>query len=659
MKSDELLRFLADVESGVALMGKLSLSGHSGPIGAKGCVSLCHALTSNYTIHTLDIRLNKIGDDGARALGQMLKSNAVLRSVVIDSNEINAIGGAALADAMQTNKTLTSLSLRCNNLGQSAGAALLRSLVDSGLVYLDLSSNSLTGETWPVLGDLLESNTSLQTVILSQNRLGDKLVPKVAIPLRVNSTLKTLDLAGTCLSHHGGMVLRRALEDNSALTHMDLTFNTVGKNTLDAITDLLIRNNIRSPIHVAQPRTPGVTSSPLAPPLVANVSTPLTSFASRRPYIGDADGSELRAQIQQTLSGGTPTPIAKASLISPQHLEVLSARSKHNGSDATTSTPTAGTYEDPIDRLNAAASAPGLITPIGSELHRLLELIQKHRRYIDRIDAVADKQHQYVIRAIINTAVAELERCYLLLLGKEVQYDQTVGRMEEAMSHDHHTVAQLQAALNERDTMLRDMDEHCTTAAETIKTLRSSEEQHLSDLDKLERERDQLVQERPGLLHQIASLQEAYRKEHDLSAELQDLLQKMHSEAEREQHQVKGITMQAATKLQELQEELRAKKTECSVLRDALLDKDVTRRNETALLQSKLQEMQAQIDELKAEARRKAEGQLQAELKVDEIRKRLTQSEQQRTVLSIENERLVRNKVTPFNKADVVAASSP
>ena len=102
---------------------------------------------------------------------------------------------------LETNTTLTSLNLRSNKLGDAAGAAI---------------------------GRALETNTTLTSLNLESNNLGEAACAAISQALETNTTLTSLNLEGNNLGDAAGAAFGRALETNTTLTSLNLKHNNLG-----------------------------------------------------------------------------------------------------------------------------------------------------------------------------------------------------------------------------------------------------------------------------------------------------------------------------------------------------------------------------------------------------------------------------------------------
>ncbi|KAF9391584.1 ATP-binding cassette, sub-B (MDR TAP), member 4 [Podila verticillata] len=83
-----------------------------------------HVIIVNWTLTTLDLKSNSIGDDGAQALAEALKTNNTLTALYLGDNSIGDDGAQVLAEALKTNLTLTTLYLEDNSIGDNGAQAL-------------------------------------------------------------------------------------------------------------------------------------------------------------------------------------------------------------------------------------------------------------------------------------------------------------------------------------------------------------------------------------------------------------------------------------------------------------------------------------------------------------------------------------------------------
>lgn len=108
-----------------------------------------------------------------------------------------------LGDALKTNGKLVSLNLSMNNVEDEGVPGLFKALGSNcTLLSLNLGNppwkaldyNCITADGIKVIVPILETNTSLQELILSRNDIGDKGTESLAMALQKNTTLVALDI---------------------------------------------------------------------------------------------------------------------------------------------------------------------------------------------------------------------------------------------------------------------------------------------------------------------------------------------------------------------------------------------------------------------------------------------------------------------------------
>tara|TARA_B100000795_G_scaffold264153_1_gene244282 strand:+ start:1174 stop:1596 length:423 start_codon:yes stop_codon:yes gene_type:complete len=77
--------------------------------------------------------------------------------------------------------------------------------------------------------DALKVNSSLRSLNLGFNQIGDAGSKAVAEALRVNSSLTSLNLRGCGIATEGGVAIAEALKVNGSLTSLNLPFKTLAK----------------------------------------------------------------------------------------------------------------------------------------------------------------------------------------------------------------------------------------------------------------------------------------------------------------------------------------------------------------------------------------------------------------------------------------------
>eukprot|EP00050_Salpingoeca_kvevrii_P016353 m.54731 g.54731 ORF g.54731 m.54731 type:complete len:673 (+) comp6864_c0_seq3:150-2168(+) len=93
---------------------------------------------------------------------------------------------------------------------------------------LDLSGASFSRTSCKAMGETLAIDTHVTDLILGDALLGDDGCEVIAMALRKNRSVRTLDLHQNCIRCHGGVALGAMLQNNNTLSSLTLEWNAIG-----------------------------------------------------------------------------------------------------------------------------------------------------------------------------------------------------------------------------------------------------------------------------------------------------------------------------------------------------------------------------------------------------------------------------------------------
>ncbi|EGG14190.1 hypothetical protein DFA_11959 [Cavenderia fasciculata] len=248
-------------------------------LGQKGLTSLCVALASNNTIHTLNLSFNRIGDE-VSGLTNLVATKKNITSLNLNENRIAHHGGIAISQLLDQSdhlKTLilstnpfssTSLALILSSISQNIGLEKVSLAMMSSEINLALLGNCFTNceavtvggytrrygcslRSFNVMvndlgknGDFFKcilDNTKLAKINLSNTKLKGEARTMLATTLAGNSGLKKIDLS-YALTESDNTDIMRALIVNSSITSINLSLNSLRSDEGEILGQVLTKN---------------------------------------------------------------------------------------------------------------------------------------------------------------------------------------------------------------------------------------------------------------------------------------------------------------------------------------------------------------------------------------------------------------------------------
>ena len=206
-----------------------------------------------------------------------------------------------LTRTLEVNTSLSSLDLRFNSIGNEGANSLAHALrVNTSLSSLDLSGNSIGYEGVNSLAQALRVNTSLSSLGLHENTIGNEGANSLAQALRVNTSLSSLHLAGNCIGNEGANSLAQALRVNTSLSSLGLYENTIGNKGANSLAQALRVNTSLSSLDLFLNSIGYEGANSLAQAL--RVNTSLSSLGLYENTIGNKGANSLAQALRVNTS---------------------------------------------------------------------------------------------------------------------------------------------------------------------------------------------------------------------------------------------------------------------------------------------------------------------------------------------------------------------
>ncbi|MBF0361849.1 MAG: hypothetical protein HQK49_12600 [Oligoflexia bacterium] len=237
---------------------ELKLSSY-GNYGDKCASKLANTIIVNKTLKKLDLSVGGKGDItdvGLEKMAQALEVNNSLESFNLHRSVIGNNGMMRIFQALRVNGNsgLKELNISCiyndnkSVLDVTEIAKTFRS--NKKLQDVDLSQNGLGRSAIVTIVEALEDNKSLKNLSLAYNSIGalrededETLLFQAFKKLKNNTSLQSLDLSGNGIGDNDAINIFKALKDNKSLRKLTLTeSNRIGRNGLVGIIEALKGN---------------------------------------------------------------------------------------------------------------------------------------------------------------------------------------------------------------------------------------------------------------------------------------------------------------------------------------------------------------------------------------------------------------------------------
>ncbi|XP_065896624.1 protein NLRC3-like [Dysidea avara] len=153
-------------------------------ITLKGANNIAELINVNTILQTLDISHCGIPDDGALVISKSYKNNKTLQELIISWNN----------DKVTVNTVDTFWNISRKKIG-NIGVYILVNLLNSRVIKLDVSHNSISEEGVVLISDYFMSQHSIEELNLSYNIITTKGADKIGDFIKINCTLQKLNLS--------------------------------------------------------------------------------------------------------------------------------------------------------------------------------------------------------------------------------------------------------------------------------------------------------------------------------------------------------------------------------------------------------------------------------------------------------------------------------
>ena len=200
----------------------------------KGMESIVAIIKCSTNLTHLVVARNPIGDDGIQ-LFSLLKLEHLIH-LNIENVGMTGVGACALGDWLECNNSLQSLVISENNINDN-GLTKILNTIPSTLVRLIASDCNITCDGAKNIGETLRTSDTLKHLKIPNNPIGDDGISAIACGITTNTSTVLIELnVFNCGIHNQGTKsIADVLERNKTLRCLDISGNHIGddeKSTL-------------------------------------------------------------------------------------------------------------------------------------------------------------------------------------------------------------------------------------------------------------------------------------------------------------------------------------------------------------------------------------------------------------------------------------------
>ena len=255
--TDRGVLFIAKLLEKAENITEVDLSGNR--IGDLGCKELSASLSKKLYLDSLNLNTNIIGNSGIMYINELLFTNPAIINLDVGNNRYDWDGLIAITTALtstnstlkvlnvddpmykiqdqdffthfgkmfMSNKGLQKLSLKLHKLRFEGVNILTHHLkLNYTMRVLDLSCNQICFQGVKFISDYIaESKTSLQSIILSNNKLGNQGAKIFAQGIAYNRSIVHVDLTSNMISDEGICRLAEGFAENESVVSLKLFWN--------------------------------------------------------------------------------------------------------------------------------------------------------------------------------------------------------------------------------------------------------------------------------------------------------------------------------------------------------------------------------------------------------------------------------------------------
>ena len=181
-------------------------------------------------------------------------------------------------------------------------STVLAEILNQNSSTLKLAGKGLGDAGAKELAEVIKVNKTLKRIDLTYNQIGNAGAQALAEAIKGNKTLKRIDLTYNKISDAGALALAEAIQVNNTVTEMIVDRNSIGDDGARSLAQAIQTNHVMSALHLDRNNIGDAGAQALAE--AVRVNQTLTALFLSRNNIGDAGAQALAeaVRVSQTLT---------------------------------------------------------------------------------------------------------------------------------------------------------------------------------------------------------------------------------------------------------------------------------------------------------------------------------------------------------------------
>jgi Ran GTPase-activating protein (RanGAP) involved in mRNA processing and transport len=254
--------------------GELNVSKFGGGLGSKYSIEFANVISkiirNNPKITNINLSGNKINEKGAKIIANALVNNKNIIFIDLSDTIISNVGLDEFSNALINNTTVESINLHNlhgrsgawpfpNDLSLGNGMKKIAEMlkINKTLKIINLSNNEITNDNVIILADALKENETLTHLNIGINKIGAKGVIEIADAIRKNkkTAIKYLDMTKMGIRSFGipgTRAITEMIKNNSSLKTLILRMNSISYGESELLSQVLENNETLTSLDLSE-----------------------------------------------------------------------------------------------------------------------------------------------------------------------------------------------------------------------------------------------------------------------------------------------------------------------------------------------------------------------------------------------------------------------